>query len=80
MKNPLRDVQATLDEHTAAIQALQVEVARLADVLGRVDAVSAQAALDASQLPAELRAAVDDLTSRIGALSTRLDASRSGGA
>lgn len=78
MKNPLRDVQGTLAEHAAAIQALQAEVARLTEVLARVDATSAQAAVDAAQLPVELRRAVDDLSGRIGALTQRLDGAPDG--
>jgi hypothetical protein len=74
MKNPLRDVQATLAEHAAAIQQLQNDVAGLTEVLARVDATAAQARLDAAQLPVQLRAAVDDLANRIGALSRRADA------
>jgi len=73
MKNPLRDVQNELASQGEAIRALQAEVARLSEVLARVDATAGQAALDAAGMPDVLRTAVDDLGDRIGRLTEQVD-------
>lgn len=61
--------QAALDDHAHAIQELQREVARLASTLDPATGEAWEAVRD------ELRAAIDDLGARIGALSARLDQS-----
>ena len=73
MKNPLRDVQNELASQGEAIRALQAEVARLSEVLARVDATAGQAALDAAGMPDVLRTAGDDLGDRIGRLTEQVD-------
>jgi hypothetical protein len=65
--------QAALDDHAEAIRDLQHRVDELATVVARVDPVATRADANIGALPTELRAAVDDLSSRIGRLSERLD-------
>lgn len=74
MKNPLRDVQAELASQGEAIRALQAEVARLTEVLARVDAAASRAERDAADLPEAVRTAVDDLHNRMGRLTDQVDA------
>lgn len=61
--------RAALDDHAAAIRELQQKVAELTVVVARLDPL----ATGAGKLPGELRAAVDDLGARIGALGERLE-------
>lgn len=69
--------QAALDDQGAAIGELQQQVAELGSVVARIDPLATRAAEDVDGLLGELRAAVDDLSARIGALSDRVDQGRS---
>lgn len=64
---------AVLDDHAAAIRDLQQRVAELSDALARIEPVASRSAAQIDGLPTELRAAVDDLSDRIGALHDRLE-------
>ena len=71
-----RHTQAALDDHAAAIRDLQQRIDELAGIVARIDPIASRAADDIGHLPEELRGAVDDLSTRIGALSQRLDEER----
>jgi hypothetical protein len=78
MRNGAAQTNATLAAYAAELRDLQLKVESLTGVVTRIDAtlatVDAEGRTSIEAMRNQLRAAVDDLGDRVGALTERLDA------